>query len=247
VSDDRPVASRESLIARTFIEIADTLVGDFDVIDMLTTLAHRSVQLLDVAAAGILLADSEGHLRVMAASSDEVELLELFQIQNDEGPCMDSFAAGTMVAAPDLTAVTPWPRFAAESLAGGFASVCAVPLRLRADTIGCVNLFMASSGGLSEGDVEIAQALTDVACIVICQNEASRSAARREEQLQQALNSRVLIEQAKGVIAERAGVAMDEAFGRLRRYARNNNLRLSDLAGAVIAGTVDVDAVVRNR
>jgi len=245
VSDDRLVVSRESLVARTFVELADTLVADFDVVDLLTTLTARSVELLDAAAAGVLVADQSRRLRVMAASSDAVDLLELFQIQNDEGPCMDSFSGGAVVVVPDLATESRWPAFAAESLAAGFPSVCAVPLRLRTDIVGCLNLFMSEPRPLTVDDVKLAQALSDVACIAIFQERATRSAAVREEQLQHALNSRVVIEQAKGVIAERGHVGMDEAFMRLRRFARDNNQRLSDLAAGVVAGRVEVEAINR--
>lgn len=235
--------SREARIVASFVELADTLITDFDVVDMLTTLASRCVELLDAAAAGILLADSSGHLRVLASSSDAVDLLELFQVQNDEGPCMDAYTTGTIVVTDDLAADSRWPKFAAESLAAGFPAVCAIPMRVRSDVIGCVNLFVVEPRQLTDDDVRLGQALSDIACIAIFQQRATQSSAAREEQLQDALNSRVVIEQAKGIIGERGDMRMDEAFARLRRYARSNNLRLADVAAGVVAATVDVNAV----
>jgi GAF domain-containing protein len=245
VSDDAiaKAATRQTLTATTFVEIVDTLVGDFDVIEVLTRLTSRCVELLDAAAAGILLADSDGHLRVIGASNEQIQLLELFQVQNDEGPCLDCFHTGHVVLHSDLDTVSPWPLFAAECTNVGFASVCAVPLRLNARTLGCLNMFMAEPGGLTDTDVALAQALADVASIAIIQDQATRDAAVREGHLQHALNSRIAIEQAKGMIAERNHVDMDEAFSRLRAYARNHNLRLTDVADELIAGTTDVDAI----
>jgi GAF domain-containing protein len=235
------VPDRSALTAQTFVEIVDTLVGDFDVIEVLTLLTTRCVELLNAAAAGILLADGDGHLRVMGASNEEVELLELFQIQNDEGPCLDSFQTGQVVTNPDLHAGSPWPKFAVESVQRGFPSVCAVPLRLKDVTLGCLNLFMSEPVLLPDTDVALAQALADVASIAIVQDQATREAAIREGQLQHALNSRIAIEQAKGMIAEGAGLDMNQAFNRLRTYARDNNRGLTDVAETLVAGSISVD------
>lgn len=235
--------TRQALTATTFVEIVETLVGDFDVIEVLTVLTSRCVELLGAAAAGILLADGDGHLRVIGASTEQIQLLELFQVQNDQGPCLDCFHSGTVVLHSDLDAVSPWPLFAAECQKTGFASVCAVPLRLKSRILGCLNLFMSAPGGLSRADVALAQALADVASISIIQDQATRDAAIREGNLQHALNSRIAIEQAKGMIAERNSTDMDEAFSRLRSYARNNNRGLTDVAHALIAGTITADTV----
>ena len=244
MSDDHYSADRQGLAAATFVELIDTLVDDFDVIDVLTVLASRCVQLLDAAAAGILLADTSGHLRVMAASTEQIAVLELFQVQNQEGPCMDSFRTGDVVAESDLRAGgAAWPLFSAESVAAGYPSVCAVPLRLRDVTLGCLNLFMTEPVRLSAGDVDLAQALADVASIAIMQDQAARDAAEREARLQHALNSRIAIEQAKGMLAEHGGVDMDEAFSRLRRFARNHNRRLTEVAESLVAGQLKVNDV----
>ena len=239
--------NRQALTATTFVEIVDTLVDDFDVIEVLTVLTSRSVELLEAAAAGILLADEAGHLRVIGASTEEVGLLELFQIQNDEGPCLDCYHTGTVVFEKQLGAMSRWPQFASECVRAGFPSVCAVPLRLKDLVLGCLNLFMTEPVALSENEVALAQALADVASIAIVQDMATREAAIREGHLQHALNSRIVIEQAKGMIAERAHVDMDDAFARLRAFARNNNRGLTDVAEGLVAGTVSVDSVTQVR
>lgn len=237
---DHTSADRQALTASTFVELIDTLVEDFDVIDLLTVLASRCVELLDAAAAGILLADGSGHLRVMAASTEQIALLELFQVQNEQGPCMDSFRTGQVVAAADLTAGSRWPLFAAESIAAGFPSVCALPLRLRDVILGCLNLFLTNPVPLTAADIQLAQALADVASIAIVQDQATRDAAIREGRLQLALNSRIVIEQAKGMLAEHGGIDMDEAFSQLRTFARSNNRRLTEVAESLAAGTLKV-------
>lgn len=234
---------RQDLTATTFVEIVDTLVDNFDVIEVLTVLTSRTVELLAAAAAGILLADEHGHLRVMAASTEQIQLLELFQLQNDEGPCLDSFTSGTVVAQSDLTAESPWPRFARESVAAGYPSVCAIPMRLTQHVLGCLNLFMATPDALPDTDIALARALADVASIAIVQDQATRLAAIREGHLQHALTSRIKIEQAKGMIAEHARVDMDQAFNRLRSHARNNNLGLTAVAEAIVDGTMPVTSV----
>jgi GAF domain-containing protein len=243
--DRAPVATREALAARTFVELVDSLVDDFDVIDLLTVLAGRCVELVDAAAAGILLVDGGGHLRVMAASSERVELLELFQLQNDEGPCLDCFRTGRSVIVGDLRRHSEWPSFADESIRVGFPSVCALPLRLNDDVLGGLNLFRAEPVELSQADVTLAQALADVASITIVQARAASESTLRKEQLQHALDSRVAIEQAKGMIAERARIQMPQAFAHLRAFARSTNRGLTDTARAVVEGTADIDLLIR--
>ena len=221
-----------------FVELADTMVAEFDVIDFLHLLTRRSVELLDASAAGVLLADPRGELRLVAASTEAVRVLELFQLQNDQGPCLDCFRTGQPVAAPDLTAAGQiWPQFAAAARRAGFAAVQALPMRLRDQVIGALNLFQATPGGLGPGDVRVGQALADVATIGLLQQRGTRRSETLNEQLQGALNSRVAIEQAKGKLAERAGLDMDQAFTTLRTYARDRNLRLSELAQAFIDGS----------
>ena len=226
------------LLAETFVELTDTMVAGFDMIDFLHVLTDRSAQLLDVSAAGLLLADPRGALRVVAASSEAARLVELFQIQDDQGPCLDCFRSGEPVQA-DLTAaaVQRWPRFAAAAQQAGFAAVQALPMRLREQVIGALNLFRASPGAFSAEDVRVGQAMADVATISLLHERSMRHSGTLNEQLQAALNSRVVIEQAKGKLAERLGLDMAQAFNLLRDFARSRNLRLSDVARAFVDGS----------
>ena len=226
------------LLSETFVELTDTMVADFDVIDFLHMLTNRSVLLLDVSAAGLLLADPRGQLRVVAASSEAARLLELFQLQNDQGPCLDCFRSGQPVAAADLGAeAARWPRFAPAAREAGFAAVQALPMRLRDQVIGALNLFRGGPGAFDPVEIRVGQAMADVATISLLHERGMRRSDTLNEQLQTALNSRVIIEQAKGKLAERLGLDMNQAFTLLRDHARSRNLRLSDLAQAVIDGT----------
>ena len=228
---------REALLARTFVELADTLVDDFDVVELLTLLAHRCVEMLDVAAAGLMLVAPEGDLRVVASSSEEMRLVELFELQSQEGPCPDCFRTGEPALHEDLAGEeSRWAHFGPVALEAGFRSVQALPMRLRGVTIGALNLFRTEKGCLEEADVVAAQALADVATIAILQHRAAIQADLVVDQLNHALNSRVVIEQAKGVFAERAGLGMEGAFAWLRNHARSNNLRLVDVAQSIIDG-----------
>lgn len=232
--------NRESVLAEAFVGLADTLVAGYDVIDLLHRLTEVSVELLDVDAAGLLLSDQRNNLHMMASSSESSRLLELFQLQNHEGPCLDCYRTGSPVAALDLAdAAGRWPRFAAHAQLEGFHSVHALPMRLRTETIGALNLFGNRPGELPAADLRVGQALADVATIGILQERAVHRGEVLAEQLQAALNSRVIIEQAKGVLAERGDVDMHQAFNRLRQHARTHNSRLSDVARAVVEGTID--------
>jgi GAF domain-containing protein len=231
--------SREEVLARTLVELADTLVEDFDVVDLLTRLADRCVDLLDADAAGIMLAAPDGQLRVMASSSEAMRVLELFEIQAQEGPCLDSHRTGQRIVNQDLATVNGrWPRFAPEALAAGFQSVHALPMRLRGTAIGALNLFRADTGEMSPADLDVAQALADVATIAILQHRAALDAQVINDQLANALNSRIVIEQAKGMLAERLTLDMPDAFEVLRGHARRHNVRLVAVAEAVIAGSL---------
>jgi transcriptional regulator with GAF, ATPase, and Fis domain len=236
----------EAQLAATFVELADTLIDDFDVIEFLHLLTGRCVELLEASAAGLMLADSTNELRVMASSSERARLLELYELQNAEGPCLECYRTGMPVAIPDLDREEHrWPRFAVEARDAGFRAVQALPMRLRRTTIGALNLFRSDVGVPSHNDLLVAQALADVATIGILQERTVREAQTTTAQLQTALDSRIAIEQAKGVIAQRARVDMDEAFRALRGYARRRHYRLSDLARAVVRGTIDVDEVAQ--
>jgi GAF domain-containing protein len=234
------------MLAKTLVRLADTLVADFDVIELLTLLTDCCVDVLDVGAAGIMLVAPEGDLRVMASSSEAMRVLELFEIQAQEGPCLDCYRTGQPIVNQDLATVNGrWPRFSSEALAAGFKSVHALPMRLRGSVIGALNLFRSTAGELREADVEAAQALADVATIGLLQHRAALQAQVVNEQLNHALNSRIVIEQAKGMIAERVGLNMEQAFAMLRNHARNHNLRLVDVAEGVITGKLTAGALDR--
>ncbi len=237
--------ARQDLVADTFVEIVNSLVGQFDIIDMLTGLANGCVELDLATSSGILLSDEAGKLRVMAASSEKAHLLELFQLQNDEGPCLEAFSTGVPVSHLDLgAAYDRWPRFAPEAVSAGFHSVHAFPLRLRAAVFGAMNLFDAEGRGISEPDIHLAQALADVTSIAILQDQVIRQSDLRVGQLQHALDSRVAIEQAKGMLAERAHADMETAFGALRTYARSNRRHLTDVAVEVVEGVLALDELL---
>jgi GAF domain-containing protein len=227
---------REAQLNRTFVELADTLVNHYDVTDLLHTLAARCVELFEVDAAGLMLADEHGTLRVVGSSNEATRMLELFEIQSQEGPCLDCYRTGQVVIAEDLAHDQRWPRFRQEALGSGFRAALAVPLSLRDDIIGALNLFRAQPGGLDGDDLAACRALADVAAIALIQERALREAKLVAGQLQVALNSRVVIEQAKGIVAGVANVDMDAAFKLLRGYARAENLLLVDVARDLAEG-----------
>ena len=235
-------ADREQALAATFVSLADTLVEDYDVVDLLDQLVRASVDLLGATAAGLLLDDQKGNLAVVATSSEETRLLEVYQLQNNEGPCLDCVRGGRAVSSDDLSAETErWPMFVPVALDAGFHSVAAVPMRLRAQTIGGLNLFLAAGTVLGAGERKLAQALADVATIGILQHRSAHRSSMLAEQLQHALNSRVIIEQAKGVLAERHSLSMGQAFEALRRHSRDHNVKLTEHALAVVRDTVPAD------
>jgi transcriptional regulator with GAF, ATPase, and Fis domain len=227
-------------LAETFVSLADTLVDDFDVLDLLHVLTTRCVDLLDADAVGLMLADSEGELRITVASNESARLLDLFQLQNDEGPCLECFRSGQPVGAERLAdARQRWPRFTPAAEAVGFTAVLALPLRLRGQIIGALNLFGGSGAPISEAATPVAQALADVATIAILQDRLARDRNLLAEQLQTALNSRVAIEQAKGALSNQFDIGTDEAFDRLRHRARSTNRRLVEVAEQVVTQGVD--------
>jgi len=232
--------SREHRITQVFIELADTLVAEFEVVDFLGYLADVSVELLPVDAAGLMLADETGLLHAMASSEDQAELLELFEVQQDEGPCPDCFRTGVQVVNVDLNS---WPDFAAAAAACGYASAHALPLRLRGQVIGVLNLFRTSTEPLTDQDIALAQALSDIATIGLLHEREVRGQQMLAGQLQHALDSRVEIEQAKGMLAERAGVSPADAFAAMRSYARGNGRGLSGVAHGVLDGTLQTAAL----
>jgi GAF domain-containing protein len=240
-----PTVSRARL-AEVFVELADTLVDEFDLIEFLHVVTTRTAELVDVSAVGLLLADRSGQLHVMAASDEATRLLELFQLQHSEGPCLDAFLTHAPIVNTDLSHATDrWPLFAPRAADIGFRSVHAIPLRLRQQVIGALNLFGTTTGTLTDGDIQVVQALADIATIGLLQERAIRRAEVLAEQLQGALNTRIIIEQAKGALARIHSIGVDEAFAKLRTYARNHNYKLSDLAHTVITEPHAVPALTQ--
>lgn len=227
--------SRAGRVSAAFVKIADTLVADYDVFDLLHTLVDESVGILDAAAAGLVLLDPDGDLQVMASTSEESQLVEVLQLEAGAGPCVDCYRTGAVVTIDDIAAQgSRWPLFQSSALSQGFRSLHAVPMRLRSRTIGALNLFGHEVGPLTADDAAIAQAFADVATITLLQERAARESALINEQLQRALNSRILIEQAKGVIAHTSNVDMNAAFALLRGYARAHNQTIYETADKII-------------
>ena len=217
-------------LAEVLVEVADTLVDEFDLIEFLHMVTSHTSEVAGVEAAGILLADHHGRLQLMASTDERTKILELFQIQSEEGPCQDSFRQGTVVTAADLSELDRWPRFASHAAEAGFQSVHAFPLRLRKQVIGALNLFGGTPARMDEPDVHIVQAMADIATIGLLQERAIRRGELVTEQLQGALNSRVSVEQAKGALAQIHGISPDEAFELLRHYSRSRRRHLSEVA-----------------
>jgi GAF domain-containing protein len=228
-------------LSRVFVEVADTLVADFDLIDFLHNLADHTAAVSDAASVGLMLADEDGHLHYMAASTESAKHLELFQLQHSEGPCLECFRTGQPVSIAELgTEDERWPAFTPRAYEAGVRSVHAFPMRLRDRVIGALNVFDEDPMPFRPEDIKVVQALADVATIAIIQERAISRAETVTEQLQAALNSRIVIEQAKGMIAQRHGVDVDTAFKRLRDHARSTQMRLADLSKAVVTGMSDV-------
>ena len=234
-------ATREHRLIETFVALTDTLVDDFDVVEVLQTLVDGAVELFDASAAGILLVNGEGDLEVLASSSERSGLLGLLQLDAGEGPCVECVTTGRLVSVHDGAEMARrWPAFAVASASSGYASVHAIPMRLRDTTLGSLNLFRESEGALNGQDAAAAQALADVATISILQQRTLEHATTTQVQLQRALDSRVVIEQAKGFVSHTHHIGTDEAFGLLRRYARGHQMLLADLARAVIERRVTI-------
>ncbi|MET0904384.1 MAG: GAF and ANTAR domain-containing protein [Acidimicrobiales bacterium] len=230
-------------VSEVFVELADTLVDVFDVVEFLTTLADRIAELLDASAAGVVLADESGALRSVASSNETARLLDLFELQNQEGPCLDCFRTGNPIVNASLLPPDRWPTFGPEARRLGFHYAHAVPMRLRERVIGAVNIFTTEPTQLADPDVALARALADIATIALLQERSIREARVLNEQLQAALHSRVVIEQAKGMLAERRQIEMDAAFALLRSHARNHNQKLSDVAIALLDGTLTSESL----
>ena len=224
----------EVALARAFVRLADTLASDFDLVDFLQGLSADSVEILGAEAAGVMLVDMRGGLRLIASSDERMRLLELFELQGAQGPCLDAFSTGRPVQASAADGRIRWPDFARRASDSGFQMLCAVPLRVRTDVIGAMNLFRGTDAPFTSDEMDIAQAMAEMAAIGLIQERALRERTFLTEQLQAALTSRVIIEQAKGMLAEYLKVTVDDAFELLRNYARTRNRKLSDVARDVI-------------
>ncbi|WP_055699219.1 GAF and ANTAR domain-containing protein [Streptomyces silaceus] len=238
--------AREQRLAQVFVEVASTLLDDYDVLDLLQRLATRSVELLGVSAAGIMLADANEELQIMAASDEHARLLDLLALQHDRGPCAECYRSGEAGPNIDLTApesLTRWPGFTERALATGYVTTHAIPLRLRKRVVGALNLFQSADRPLREEDLALAQAFADVATLAILQQHTLERGHLENTQLQAALDSRVVVEQVKGILAERWQTTPDEAFDAFRHHARAQGLHLSELAGRIIDGSFDVSAI----
>ncbi|WP_405495256.1 GAF domain-containing protein [Streptomyces sp. NBC_00096] len=238
--------TRERLMTEVFVEAADSLTDDFDLIDFLQRLSVRCAELLQVAAVGILLADQHDSLQTMAASDEHTRLLELFALQHGQGPCVDCYNTGQSRIAINLTdpvVTLPWPQFAARATRTGFVAMSVLPLRLRGRVIGALALFQKHPARLTDADIALAQALADVATIAILQQRTVDHGQIENAQLQQALTSRIILEQAKGILAERWQSSVDDAFFTLRSYARAHNRQLTKLASEIADGTFDTTAI----
>lgn len=226
---------RERDIVRAFVDLSTELVNDYDMLEMLSQLTTNCASLLDVASVGLLLADDRGVLHLAAASSERSHQLELFQLQRNEGPCLDCYRSGAPVTVPDMAAEQErWPQFSRAVLGAGFKSVHAVPMRLRGRVLGALNLFGEGVGVLEDSDLDLAQALAYVACVAIVNEKSASDHLTVNSQLQHALTSRIVLEQAKGVIAQTGGLEIDDAFKVLRRYARDHGRKLGDIAHDVV-------------
>jgi GAF domain-containing protein len=235
---------REAALARAFVRLADTLASDFDIVDFLQGLSVDSVEILGAEAAGVMLTDARGGLRLIASSDERMRLLELFELQGAEGPCLDAFSTGRPLQANASSSRIRWPAFAQRSSDSGFQMMCAVPLRVRTNVIGAMNLFRATDEPFTDDEMGIAQAMAEMAAIGLIQERALREHSLLTEQLQAALNSRVIIEQAKGMLAEYLKVTMAEAFKLLRTYARDHNRKLSDVARDVVDRKITSTALI---
>lgn len=238
--------AREVRLAQVFVELADTLVEEFDVVDFLQTLTERAVELVDAQSAGLMLHDQRDSLQVVAYTDEPARLLELLELQNDEGPCLECFATGQALSNIDVAASRErWPRFATAAIEAGYATSHAVPLRLRRQVIGALNLFAVTREPLSDDHLAVVRGLADIATIGLLHERAVRDQTVLAEQLQTALHSRILIEQAKGVLSARAGVDVTEAFHRMRHHARGTGQSLTSVAEAVVAGALGADELER--
>ena len=230
---------RERQLAEVFVRLADTLADDFDIVEFLQRLSADAVEILGAETAGVMLSDGHGGLRLLASSEERMRLLELFELQNQQGPCLDAFHTGRAVTASAAEGRERWPEFARAAGEQGFLFMCAAPLQVRGTVLGALNFFRATDEPFTENEMRVAQAMAKVAGTGLLQQRTINERQLLSEQLQAALQSRVVIEQAKGVLAEYLGITVDEAFVQLRSHARNANRKLTDLAREVANKTMD--------
>jgi hypothetical protein len=228
-------STREAQLLETFVTLADTLVVGFDTIDLLQLLVERCVELFDATDAGIMLDTGGGALEVIASTSERSRLIGLLQLGAGEGPCVEAFTSSRAVSVSDVGEIADrWPTFAKRSAESGYAAVDAVPLRLRNLSLGSLNVFREKPGALSAVDASAVQALADVASISILQERAIRESDVARGQLQRAFSSRVVLEQAKGIVSYTKDLDMDASFKLIRDYARTNRRRLTEVATDVV-------------
>jgi transcriptional regulator with GAF, ATPase, and Fis domain len=238
---------REGAIIDAFVHLSDTLVEDYDVIEFLHFLTERCVELTGIDEAGVMIGALPGHLQAVAASTERSYLLELFELQNQDGPCLDAFRGGVTVTAADLAEEPErWPIFTPRAVSAGFSSVHSIPMRLRNEVIGAVNLLSVGTGVMSQQDARLARALSDIATVAILQQRTISDVETINSRLSTALNSRIRIEQAKGVLAERAGTTVDEAFAMIRSYARSRQRSLTGVCDDIVRRVLDVGDVVES-
>jgi len=246
--EDIMTETREALLVQTFVTLADSLVADYDIIDLLQNLVDRSTALFDASASGIILGPDDEHLEVIVSSSEESRLVGLMQIHAGQGPCVEAVTTGRVVSVIDPSEMSDrWPLFAAEAADSDYRSVHAIPLRLRGQTIGSLNLFRDHDGALNTEDAIAAQGLADVATISVLQERNIRDSTVIREQLQHALDSRVLIEQAKGVLSQLHHLDMDAAYRLLRHHSRSTQTPMSAVAAGIIDGSIAVDLTIPPR
>jgi GAF domain-containing protein len=237
--------SREARLNSAFVMMADTLTADYDVVDLLHTLVVECTVIVAATAGGLLLADQRGQLQLLASTDESAELVEVMQLAAGAGPCVDCFTSGISVSVPNIAASGGrWPDFEGSALGQGFQSVHATPMKLRGEVIGTLNLFNVAPGAFTPRDAAVVQALADVATIGILQQRIATESHIVAEQLQRALDSRVLIEQAKGAMSQALGLTMDEAFGAIRNYARNHNMTMHAVATAITAHSLTAEVLV---
>jgi GAF domain-containing protein len=231
-------------VAEVCVELSDTLVPHFTPLDHLSTLCERCVELLDITAAATVLSDRPDDRFVVAVAPERSRLREVLAVAATEGPGTDLGGTGQCVLSDAFQdEVDRWRAFGRAATAAGFESAHALPLRCRAEVVGMLALLHEHPHRVSDADHHLGQLLADTATIGLLQHRAVSTAEGVQAQLQCALTSRVLIEQAKGVLAQQGHVDVDDAFHVMRRYARAHNLRLVDVARTVTTGHTDFRAL----